>query len=210
MRLTLILALLAVLGAGPALAQGGLTIANQEEPTPPRPGVGGDAELPAGFKEIRWGASAEILMAVRGGMERQPVVGKDVTLYIEQAPPGAARRDIVHYRLWRDQLLELRIHYQDTLVGAEAHQFLRRVEKIYGKGKHGRAKTGESVGGVDVIEESWQWEDPFTVQVLIHNTMSREWSMLRRSKVLEDRRVYTEAREAETDQANKVNQIPID
>lgn len=207
------LLLLAVLVAGPALAQQqGLTISNQEEPTPPQPGVGGDAELPAGFQQIRWGATADILMKVRGGMERQPVAAKDITVYIEQPAPGAARSDIIHYKLWRDQLLELQIHYQDRLIGSEAHQFVRRVESKYGKAKHvvKRGPQYWSKESSDVEEESWQWEDPFTIQVLIRDPKTEEWSMLRRSKVLEHVRVHTQAREAETDQDNKVNQIPID
>ena len=214
MRSVIVLLSLALtLLAGPALAQRqGISVANQEDPTPPQPGIGGDAVLPAGFQEIRWGASAEILMTLRGGMERQPVAGKDVLVYIEQAEPGAARRDIVHYKLWRDQLLELQIHYQDRLIGSEAHQFVNRVEERYGKAKHivKRGPQYWSRETTPILEETWQWEDPFTIQVLIRDPKTKEWSMLRRSKVLEDVRVRTEAREMATDQDNKVNQIPID
>ncbi len=212
MRLTIAaLSLLSLLVAGPVWAQSGLTISQAEEPTPPTPGVGGDAVLPAGFQQIRWGATAEILMGVRGGMERQPQAFSDVSLYIEQAAPGEGRRDIIHYKLWRDQAYEVTIHYQDPLVGAEAHQFLRRVQGAYGEGKHqverqGRGERG--VGGVKV--ESWQWEDPFTIQVLLRDALTNEWSMLRRSKVLADLRVRQEAKDVITNQDHKINKIPID
>lgn len=214
MRLTLAASvLLSFALAGPAMAQtGGLTISSQEEPTPPTPGKGGDAVLPAGFQQIRWGASAEILMGVRGGMERQPQAGGDVVLYIEQAPPGGERRDIIHYRLWRDQLFEVTIHYQDPLVGAEAHQFLRRVEDHYGDGDHIVKRAGAMllIESQPIIAESWQWEDPFTIQLLIRDPKTNEWSMLRRSTVLADFRVRKEAQEVETDQDHKINKIPID
>ena len=214
MRLMIVVGfLLSLLLAAPASAQHeGLTIVNQEEPTPPTPGKGGDAVLPAGFQEIRWGATAEILMGVRGGMERQPQAAGDVVLYIEQAAPGAERRDIIHYKLWRDQLYEVTIHYQDVLVGTEAHQFLRRVQDTYGDGDHiqKRRQKMQSLPGEPVTSESWQWEDPFTIQLLIREPDTNEWSMLRRSKVLADVRVRTEAREAETDQDHKINKIPID
>jgi hypothetical protein len=212
MRLTIAATcLLSLLLAAPVSAQSGITISAAEEPTPPTPGVGGDAVLPAGFQQIRWGATAEILMGVRGGMERQPQAFSDISLYIEQAAPGEGRRDIIHYKLWRDQAYEVKIHYQDLLSGPEAHQFLRRVQDVYGEAKHsvGRADRGQKgAGGVKV--ESWQWEDPFTIQVLLRDAVSNEWSMLRRSKVLADVRVRQEARDVVTNQDHKINKIPID
>ncbi len=212
MRLTIAaVCLLSALVSTPVLAQPGLTISQAEEPTPPTPGVGGDAVLPAGFQQIRWGATPEILMGVRGGMERQPQAYSDVSLYIEQAAPGEGRRDIIHYRLWRGLVYEVKIHYQDPLAGPEAHQFLRRVQGVYGEGKHQyeRAGRGDREAG-NVKLESWQWEDPFTIQVLLRDALTNEWSMLRRSKVLADVRVRQEAKDVITNQDHKINKIPID
>ena len=197
--------------AAGAWAKPGLQVVTDEEITAPQPGIGGDAVLPAGFQELRWGASAEVLTAVRGGMERRPVSESDVTVLIEAPAPGDPRADIIHYKLWRDQLIELRIYYQDRLVGGDAHQFVRRVQDAYGDGDHIVKRNPYQGGGQpEILEESWQWEDPFTIQVLIREPQTNEWSMVRRSKVLEARQVRTVAKERETNADHRVNQIPID
>ena len=156
-------------------------------------------------------------MAIRGGMERRPVSEDEVIVLIEAPAPGDARADIIHYKLWRDQLIELRIYYQDRLVGGDAHQFVRRVQDAYGE--CGDGKPCEHIvkrnpyrgGGVpEILEESWQWEDPFTLQLLIRDPATNEWSMVRRSKVLEARQLRTVAKERETNADHRVNQIPID
>ncbi len=202
-----------LLGASLAVSQPrGISVANLTPSAVPAPGEGGDAILPAGFKEIRWGASVEILHGVRGPMERRPSPKTDIELLIEAPQPGEEATNIVHYKLWRDQLVELRIYYQERLSGPEAHDFLARVEAAYGEGLHSSRRAPRGKDGMlgPVLEESWRWEDPFTTQILLRNPQTKEWSMLRRSRVLEELRVATEEREQTEDRDERVKAMPID
>ncbi len=213
-------ALLLVAFAVPALfpastfAQGeGLTVPGRRPAALPAPGTGGDAVLPAGFKELRWGATVEILQVTRGPMERRPSPSTDLELLIEAPQPGEEATEIVHYKLWRDQLHELRIYYQAQLEGAEAHAFLDRVKAAYGDYKDHVVRRGPSSDKNQqgpVVEESWVWEDPFTVQILIRNPQTREWSMLRRSRVIDELRTATAEREANQDRSDVIESMPID
>ncbi|MCO4772198.1 MAG: hypothetical protein KDA24_19345 [Deltaproteobacteria bacterium] len=190
----------------------GISVPSLRPSALPAPGKGGDAVLPAGFKQVRWGASVEILHVTRGPMERRPSPKTDIELLIEAPAPGEEVSNIVHYKLWRDQLLELRIYYQERLVGAEAHDFVGRVEAAYGTGDHNvrRGPAIEGLGPGKVLEESWRWEDPFTTQVLLRDPQTNEWSMLRRSRVLEEFQAATEEREADQSRDDRVNSMPID
>jgi len=198
---------------GSALAQGqGLTVPGRRAAALPAPGTGGDAVLPAGFKELRWGATVEILQVTRGPMERRPSPSADLELLIEAPQPGEEASEIVHYKLWRDQLQELRIYYQTQLEGEEAIAFLERVKDAYGEYKDHVVRRAPPQGKKPgaVVEESWIWEDPFTVQILIRNPQTREWSMLRRSRVIDELRMATKEKEETQDRSDVIDSMPID
>jgi hypothetical protein len=202
-----------VFAVHPAGAQSeGLSIVGDGPPVRSVPGEGGEPHLPAGFQETRWGATVEILQVTRGPMERRPSPKPDIELLIEAPAPGEPADDIVHYKLWRDQLMELRIFYQDALVGVEAHDFLGRIQGAYGDGNHSSKRGPAKNSGLEgeLLEESWAWEDPFTTQVLIRDPRTNEWSLLRRSRVLEEIRAATEERELNRSRDDRVNSMPID
>jgi hypothetical protein len=201
------------LTAAPAAGQPqGISVANLPVASRPAPGQGGDAVLPAGFQETRWGATVEILQAVRGPLGRLPSPKPDIEMLGEAAAPGEPPKNIVHYKLWRDQLFELRVYYQDRLVGGEALDFVGRVEAAYGPGQHNvvRAKPTPHQKQGEVIEENWTWEDPFTLQILLRDPATNEWSMMRRSRVIDELRVATEERDTDRSRDERLQAMPID
>jgi len=203
----------AALSVSDAVAQPqGISLANRPEVERPVPGQGGDAVLPAGFQEIRWGASVEILQVTHGPLERRPSPKTDLELLIEAPAPGEPSRNIVHYTLWRDQLLELRLYYQERLVGGEALDFVARVEEAYGAGEHSVTRGVNTPSGRPgaVIEERWVWEDPFTTQILLRDPETNEWSMVRRSRVLSEYQKASEEREADQSRDDRIKSLPID
>lgn len=204
---------IALLAVPPAEAQfEGISVVNDAPRVRSMPGEGGDSVLPAGFQETRWGATVQILQVTRGPMERRPSPKPDIELLIEAPAPGEPEADIVHYKLWRDQLMELRIFYQDALVGAEAHDFLSRVQGAYGEGNHASKRGPRNHNGLEgkLLEESWAWEDSFTTQVLLRDPRTNEWSLLRRSRVIEEIRSATEEAELNKSRDDRINSMPID
>lgn len=210
-RTLLLLPLLGLLTL-PALGQQGLTLPNQASTGRSIPGEGGDAQLPAGFQEVRWGATGEILEVLRGPLEKRPTMADDVEVFIEAAAPGEPPKNIIHYTAWRDQLVQLQVFYQHKLVGDEAHAFLDRVEGEYGPGEHVVRRGPSSSNGRQgpVLEESWTWQDPFTDQILIRDAATNEWSMLRRSRVIEELQKATADRERGQSSGSKLDEMPID
>jgi hypothetical protein len=180
------------------------------DPGASKPGVGGDAVLPAGAQEIRWGATSSVVELTRGMMEKQPQSDPHVRRLIE-VPGPEERGDVIHWRFWDDQLFELQLYYQDALVGSAAHEFVERVERAYGAARHEAIRGGnDGKGGTVVVEERWAWEDPFTLQVLIRDARTNSWSMLRRSRVLDALRDRQLEVEREQHRESQVNSIPID
>ena len=208
MRCSLLLSLLAgacLLFAGSAVAQDPVT-----KPPPP-PGEGGDAVLPAGYKNLRWGINDIALSSVLDrGMESAP--GRDSHRHwlIDTPPTNQPDRGVVKFHFWDGAFYEVVMYY--TLTAAEGKRLKERYEERYGPGTHSTVKSAvyEYNGAQKIAEEKWQWQDPFTVQILRRQLDGEKWSVVRQSRVLEDRRQAQERREREEKRGSKVDSIGLD
>jgi len=205
------LALAILLGSVPASP----VSAQQGSPPvqPDRPGVGGDAELPAGYKTLRWGINDVAMQHVLGrGLEKAP--GMDSHRHFLIDTPSAdqqGQRGVVKFHFWDSRLFEVTMYY--NLSASDGKALLARFQEKYGAAKHDvvRNKIVEyGAKEANVQEERWQWKDPFTLQILRRELDGEKWSMVRQSRVLEERRLAQQRKEREAKRSSKVGEIELD
>jgi len=210
----LLLLTLIVMLPGATLAQGPRAVAKG-----PAPGEGGDSVLPAGFKGVVWGASAEAIMAIRGGMEMQATPDRHIRKLIELPPPGSEGDGIVrHWTLWDDQLIEVTMFFPGQFTIREGRELREAFEKKYGAGRVDKisknVETGTDAWNAklekQVVVQRWLWQDPFTIQELRNDVRKGQWVNVRQSRMFEasrDAQLEIERQEA---QSKKVKSIVLD
>jgi len=211
-RSLLILALLLLLPTGVA-AQ------SAKASPPPPPGSGGDAVLPAGYRGVVWGASAQALMAIRGGMELQVTPDRHIKKLIELPPPGDDGDGMVrHWTLWDDQLVEVTMYFPGRFTVREGRELRDRFEDKYGTGRLEKTKrgveTGTSVWNVkveaQVVEQRWVWQDPFTIQELRNDVRKGQWVCIRQSRMFKASRQAQDEAERNQAHSQRVKSIVLD
>ena len=187
---------------------------------PPAPGKGGDAVLPAGFKGVVWGASAEAIMAIRGGMEMQVTPDRHIRKLIELPMPGTESGDgmVRHWTLWDDKLIEVTMFFPGEFTVREGRELREAFEKKYGPGRLEKitkgVETGTNAWNVKVekqiVEQRWLWQDPFTIQELRNNVRKGQWVNVRQSRMFEASRDAQIEVERQNAQSKKVKSIVLD
>lgn len=210
----LLLALILLL-PGVAMAQKG-----PQSKRPPQPGEGGDAVLPAGFKGVVWGASAEAIMAIRGGMEMQVTPDRHIRKLIELPTPGTESDDgmVRHWTLWDDKLIEVTMFFPGEFTIREGRELREAFEKKYGPGNLEKITKGVETGSnawnvkveKQIVEQRWLWQDPFTVQELRNNVRKGQWVNVRQSRMFEASRDAQIEVERQKAQSKKVKSIVLD
>jgi hypothetical protein len=218
-RFALVLTLCSVFAVGTALAQ-----APEEDPEkPPGPGEGGDSVLPAGYSRtidegrvgVVWGINDVAMQHVLAQpLEMAPGMDHHRHWLIDTPPTndiGLSQKGVVKFHFWDGQLFEVKMYY--NLSAGDGKALLARFEERYGTARHDVVKAtflkyGESEPGVSA--ELWKWTDPFTLQVLRRDLKGEKWSMIRQSRVLEERRLAQERVERAEKRENKIDSIDID
>jgi hypothetical protein len=211
--LSLLAVLMMLVSAQPAAAAGkGVT-------PPPPPGSGGDSVLPAGYRGVAWGASAEALMAIRGGMELQVTPDPRIKKLIELPPPGADSEAIVrHWTLWNDKLVEVTMFFPGEFTVREGRELKERFETQYGPGRLEKTRksveSGTSVWDVKVeqqiVEQRWVWQDPFTIQELRNDVRKGQWVCVRQSRMFEVSRQAQDQADRKKAHSKRVKSIVLD
>ncbi len=205
------IALLVIAGgllAGTAIAQ------TKAAGQPPPPGEGGDAILPAGYKNVRWGINDNALQHVLDrGLESAPGMDHHRHWLIDTPPSNAvdSKRGVVKFHFWDSQLFEVTIFY--SLTASEGKELLARFQEKYGVARHEVVKGKIIEYGAreaSDAEERWQWRDPFTLQILRRELQGEKWSMIRQSRVLEELRLTQQRKEREEKRSNKIDDIELD
>ena len=183
------------------------------------PGQGGDAVLPAGFMGVVWGASAEAIMAIRGGMEMQVTPDRHIRKLIDLPPLGSTGDGIVrHWTLWDDRLIEVTMFFPGEFTLREGRELTDAFEKKYGPGRLEKTTKGIEVGTdawnskveKQVVEQRWLWQDPFTIQELRNNVRKSHWVNVRQSRMFEQSRDAQLQIERQEAQSKKVKSIVLD
>lgn len=194
--------------------------AQQGSALPPRaddsnaPGRGGDAVLPAGYGNVVWGATPEIVEGIRGrGMEHQQTQNRHIKWLIEAPLPGETdKKEVIRWIFWDGQLFEVQVLYEGPFTRAEGRDLVGKFQRHYGDGTH------EAIYGAtsplrqtrEIEEQWWVWEDPFTTQMLKEDRPEKTWVMLRHSRVLEESRRAQEQRELDEARTQRVREIELD
>ncbi len=194
-----------------------LSLANaQELPNADQsiPGVGGDAVLPAGAKNIVWGATPEIVQGIRlRGMEHQPTQNPHITWLIDAPLPGETDvTEVIKWKFWDGRLIEVHILYEGPFTRSEGRDLVGKFQRHYGDGKHEAiyAATSPLKQTREIAQQWWTWQDPFTIQVLKENREQKTWFVIRHSRVLEDARRAQEQRELDEARTQRVREIELD
>lgn len=182
------------------------------------PGEGGDAVLPSGFRGVRWGISAEALMAVRGRpMEPLNAPDKHLTWLIESPPPGEEGGvTTVKWKFWDGRLMEVQVFYQGPFTRREGRELRNKFVTKYGEASYKKAEKerppmlARNVAWDPVDEERWTWQDPFTIQMLRRTSKDEVWFLVRQSRVYEAMRLLQDKREREEARSAKVRGIDLD
>ena len=196
-----------------ALLVAGAAHAQPDPAKPPPPGVGGDAVLPAGLQGLRWGINDVALQQVLGrGLEMAPGMDHHRHWLID-TPTGAdddAVRGVVKFHFWDSTLFEVKVYY--SLSAADGKVLVGRFEEEYGTATHDVVRNALVYGEIEasVAKERWQWKDPFTLMILTRELDGEHWSMVRQSRVLEDRRLSQQRKERESKRSDKVDSIQLD
>jgi hypothetical protein len=216
LRPIVLLSLLLSLVAAPAVAQQhGLTIPGQEaDDGRVRAGEGGDAVLPTGYKHVVWGATPEIVQGIRGRvMEFFDTPDPHISYLIDSPRPGETElHEVVKWKFWDGQLIEVHIHYEGPFTRKEGRDLVDKFQRHYGESKHEEIRGGASPKeprGV-LKEEYWTWEDPFSIQILKGIETDRSYIVIRHSRVLDLARRAQEEREREEERTERVQGIELD
>ncbi len=204
--------LIALLIAAPAAAQKLPTLGTDE------PGLGGDAVLPAGYKDLRWGISPRSLMAVRGrAMETQNTSDPHLSWLIETPPPGeSGGRTAVKWKFWDDKLIEVHVYFVEFPSRREGEQLMHKFQERYGDSKFERIMKDVDIHGFDslkkqpIAEERWTWQDPFTIQVLRRVVDDEQWTQVRQSRVYEAKRLLQDKKDRAEARSERVRSIELD
>ena len=167
LRLPLLLALLLL----PATAAAQNSIFGNPDDLP---GEGGDAVLPAGYQGILWGISPEALMAVRGrAMEPLNTPDPHLTMLIESSPPGEEGGiSTLKWKFWDRKLMEVAVFYSGPFTKREGRELRNKFVTKYGEALYKAVERerppmlSTKVDWQSVQEETWTWQDPFTIQAL--------------------------------------------
>ncbi|MBJ94620.1 MAG: hypothetical protein CMP23_09110 [Rickettsiales bacterium] len=194
----------------------------QREPSPvrpPQPGEGGDATLPAGYKGVVWGASAEAIMAILGGMEVQATPDPHLRKLIELPPPGSEGDGMVrHWTLWDDKLVEVTMFFPGPFTLREGRELREAFENKYGPARLEKISKGVERGSSawdvkvekQIVEKRWLWQDPFTIQMLKNDVLTGQWINIRQSRMFEASRNAQAEQERKEAQSKKVKSIILD
>ncbi|MEE2829725.1 MAG: hypothetical protein VX498_11110 [Myxococcota bacterium] len=178
-------------------------------------GTGGDAVLPAGYKEVRWGANTLAVQALRGRALEQIVSNSHVTYLIEAPLPGDKNASqVIKWKFWDNQLTEVQIEYFGPFNKTERREMVYKFESQYGPGHHEERKRKQHHSWAEntdiLVAEWWTWEDPFTVQMLQRNIDEKNFTSVRKSRVLEARRDKQLEQERQETRTDRVQEIDLD
>lgn len=174
--------------------------------------------LPAGFQGVVWGANDRSIPALRGRpMELQTTPDPQVVVLIEAPIPGAESKEdvgVVKYHLWRGQMFLVQQYLPGELTMKEGHELVVRFEERYGKGEHKvvytKERTASGYSGTREDLEQWFWQDDFTVQSLTRQVLTNQWTIERRSLLLEASRAVQEQQSREEVRSSRVKAVSID
>lgn len=183
---------------------------------PPGPGEAGDALLPAGYKGVVWGASSEVVEALRNRtLERQSTTSSHVVYLIEAPPPGDKEtKKVVKWKFWDDALIEVQVHYEGPFNKVEGRELVHKFESRYGAGIHEERKQKQHYNWSDktdlLVDEWWTWQDSYTIQMLKKNFDDNSWTTVRKSRVLEANRDQQKTDERTETHTDRVQDIDLD
>lgn len=177
-----------------------------------------DQRLPAGFQGVVWGANEWSIPALRGrALERQTTADSAVIILIEAPIPGEEATEdvgVVKYRLWRGQLVSVTQYLPGELTMKEGRELVVRFEQRYGKGEHKvdyiKARTASGDARDKEHLERWLWKDDFTLQVLTRDVESNQWTIERRSVLLEASQAVQEQQDRDAVRSSRVQNLSIE
>lgn len=207
------LLLCSLLLAAPAAAQDS-TFGNPAD----LPGEGGDAVLPSGYRDIRWGINPEALMAVRGRqMEPQNTPDPHIQWLIESPPPGEGGGvATVKWKFWDAKLMEAQIFFRGPFTRREGRELRNKFVTKYGEASYKKSEKerppmlSRNIAWEPLNEERWTWQDPYTIQMLRRTVTDEVWFLVRQSRVYEAMRLLQDKREREQARSAKVRGIDLD
>ena len=193
--------------AGTAFAQ------TTEAVKPPAPGEGGDAVLSAGYRNVRWGINDVAMQHVLGKpLEMAPGMDHHRHWLIDTPPTNeSTSKGVVKFHFWDSKLFEVKVYY--NLSAGDGKALLARFEEQNGEARHDTVNEaaleyGQNERGVSA--ETWQWQDPFTLQVLRRDLKGEKWTLIRQSRVLDELRLAQERVERDDKRSDKIDSIDLD
>ena len=146
-------------------------------------------------------------------MESLSTPDPHITYLIDAPRPGETElREVVKWKFWDDQLVEVHIHYEGPFTRKEGREIVSKFQRKYGDGKHEQifGATSPNQQRPPLLEEWWTWEDSFSIQVLRQEVSDQSWVAIRHSRLLEAARRAQEEREREEARTRRVKAIELD
>ncbi len=174
-----------------------------------------DAHLPAGYKSVRWGMSADEVQALRGHpLERYTDMNPEIFQLREEILEENSPTVTLMYVFYKDRLMEVTQYLRpDFIELAESSLLTPYIEKY---GPHGDVETlrgpQDPTSSINrtILEKRWIWCDRFTEVVLARQLQHSEVMMRRSSRLLFQELRQDTDHQRDVDTWTRLRELPTD